>query len=178
MKQFLIGQRIYLRAVEESDYERVIDWLNNQQTTRYMQRGIYPETVNGCKDYNGQLRSKGGLNLAICLKDKHIGNIALTNIHPTFRSAEISIIIGATYEQGKGYATEAIKLLTGHAFNRMNFNRIQAGAVKDNTGCIKAFEAAGFKQEGTARQAYYCEGKYQDVIILSIIKNEWSDPNA
>lgn len=175
MKQFLIGERIYLRAVEESDYEKTIEWLNSQQTTRYMQRGIYPETIVGCKEYNGQTRAKGGLNLAICLKDKHIGNIALTNVHPNFRSADISIIIGETSAQGNGFATGAIRLVIAHAFGRMNLNRLEAGMVKDNTPCTKAFTSAGFKQEGILRQAYYCEGRYQDVIVLSIIKNEWSD---
>jgi RimJ/RimL family protein N-acetyltransferase len=164
-----------LRAVEESDYERIIGWLNNQQVTRYMQRGVYPETIIGCKEYNGQTRSKGGLNLAICLKDKHIGNIALTNVHPTFRTAEVSIVIGEDAAQGHGYATETIRLIVAHAFNRMNLNRLEAGMVKDNTPCTKAFVSAGFKQEGILRQAYYCEGKYQDVIVLSIIKNEWSE---
>ena len=175
MSKFIIGERIYLRAVEESDYERIIDWLNNQQVTRYMQRGVYPETIIGCKEYNGQTRSKGGLNLAMMLKGKHIGNIALTNVHPTFRAAEVSIVIGEDAAQGHGYGTEAIKLMTNHAFYRMNLNRLQAGTVKDNIACTKSFTSAGYKQEGIMRQAYYCEGKFQDVIILSTIKDEWSE---
>jgi RimJ/RimL family protein N-acetyltransferase len=183
---FLIGDRIYLRAVVEEDLPYYFSWLDDQETTRYMQRGIYPNNMDEMQDYfRSMQRSKDGMHLAIVRKDKeikthlpvefacHIGNITLLNIHPTFRSAEISIIIGDQDSRGQGYGTEAIKLLVDHAFTRMNLNRLQAGAVEANIGSIRAFEKAGFQREGISRQAYYCNGEYQNVQIMSILKSDW-----
>jgi RimJ/RimL family protein N-acetyltransferase len=215
---FLIGERIYLRAVTEEDLANYFSWLNDQETTRWMQRGIYPNTMEDMKSYYSSMQQGGNMLLAImsteeipyiCPDDaetaqlkhfseeeicriyhiplhlvrwadsiktrlchKHIGNISLSNLHPTFRTAEISIIIGEQV-RGCGYGTEAIKLLASHAFTRMNLNRLQAGAVVKNIGCTRAFEKAGFQKEGILRQAYYCEGEYQDVQIMSIVKDDW-----
>lgn len=192
---FLIGKRIYLRAIVEEDLPYYFDWLNDAETTRYMQRGIYPNNMDEMREYMKSMqRSKDGMHLAIVREVRvvkenskllqnvklppaiyrtHIGNITLLNIHPTFRSAEISIIIGDKQSRGQGCGTEAIKLLVNHAFTRMNLNRIQAGAVVENIGCIKAFENAGFVREGVLRQAYYCDGEYQGVVIMGLIKSDW-----
>ena len=197
---FLIGDRIYLRQVTREDAENYYYWLNDQETTKWMQRGIYPTGVEDCRSYVESMQGKDGMLLAIVrkgeeipkykcsLNDKalnkylaevgekcsiHIGNITLLSIHPTFRTAEISIIIGDKQSRGNGYGTEAIRLLVDHCFTRMNLNRLQAGAVVDNIGSTKAFEKAGFQQEGVLRQAYYCEGEYQDVCVMSILKSDW-----
>lgn len=188
---FLIGDRIYLRAITEEDLPYYFNWLNDAETTRYMQRGIYPNNMDEMQEYMKSMqRSKDGMHLAIIRKEqyldgilknplrneKHIGNITLLNIHPTFRTAEISIIIGDKQCRGNGYGTEAIKLLVNHCFTRMNLNRLQAGSVINNYGSMRAFLKAGFQQEGILRQAYYCDGEYQDVQIMSILKKDWRQP--
>jgi RimJ/RimL family protein N-acetyltransferase len=185
---FITGDRIYLRAVVEEDLPYYFNWLDDQETTRYMQRGIYPNNMDEMREYMKSMqRSKDGMHLAIVRKaeyvegilknplreDRHIGNITLLNIHPTFRSAEISIIIGDKQCCGNGYGTEAIKLLVDHAFTRMNLNRLQAGMVAKNVSSQGAFMNVGFKPDGILRQAYYCDGEYQDVVILSLIKSDW-----
>jgi len=207
MNPFLSSERLHLYQLTPDAAERYYTRLNDQTTTKWMQQGIYPMTLERCREY---IQNVNGLHLAIVRKgeekesvkqgitkmtdtlksifsmpddvqdiieeskkycDCHIGNITLSNIHGTFRTAEISIILWD--ERGKGYGTEAIKTLVSHAFNRMNLNRIQAGAVVDNIGCIKAFEKAGFTREGVLREAYYCEGSYRDTVIMGILKREW-----
>jgi RimJ/RimL family protein N-acetyltransferase len=187
---FITGDRIYLRAVVEEDLPYYFSWLDDQETTRYMQRGIYPNNMDEMQEYfQSMQRSKGGIHLAIIRKEypkyknipfntemwpeQHIGNITLLNIHPTFRSAEISIIIGDKQCRGNGYGTEAIKLLVDHAFTRMNLNRLQAGMVAKNGSSQGAFMNVGFQQEGILRQTYYCDGEYQDVVIMGLIKSDW-----
>jgi RimJ/RimL family protein N-acetyltransferase len=182
---FLIGEKIYLRQIVREDAENYYQWLNGQETTKYMQRGIFPTNAEDCRRYIESMQNNGSLHLAIVRKDKeiktnlpteygcHIGNITLLNIHQIFRSAEISIIIGDKQCRGNGYGTEAIRLLVDHAFIRMNLNRLQAGAAIENVGCIRAFEKAGFQREGISRQAYYCEGEYQDVAVMGLTKEDW-----
>jgi ribosomal-protein-alanine N-acetyltransferase len=181
---FLIGDRIYLRQVVREDAENYYHWLNDQDTTKYMQHGIRSTSIEDCRNYIALMQEKGGLHLAIIRKEylddgiflsmeEHIGNIALLNIHPTFRSAEISIIIGNKQCRGNGYGTEAIKLLVDHAFIRMNLNRLQAGMVTGNVSSQGAFMSAGFVLDGILRQAYYCDGEYQDVAITSLLKEDW-----
>jgi len=183
--QFLTGDRIYLRAIVEEDLSYYFNWLNDQETTRFMQRGIYPNNMDEMRKYMKSMqRSKDGMHLAIVRKEifvkykrmepeAHIGNITLLNIHPTFRSAEISIIIGDKQCRGCGYGTETIKLLVDHAFTRMNLNRLQAGMITKNINSQGAFMNVGFKPDGILRQAYYCDDEYQDVAVMGLLKEDW-----
>ncbi|WP_054693870.1 GNAT family N-acetyltransferase [Syntrophomonas palmitatica] len=173
----MVGDRIYLRRIEKDDLEgNYFQWLNDQEVTRWMLNGIFPNSVESMLEYYQKtVTSSTAMNLAIIIKenDRHIGNIGLHNIHPVVHAAEIGILIGEKDVWGQGYATEAIKLLSAHAFYRMNLNRISSGAVVHNIGSIRAFEKAGFKQEGISRQAYYCEGEYVDCVRLGLLRYEW-----
>jgi len=173
---FLVGENIYLRRVEKGDLEgNYFQWLNDQEVTRWMQNGIFPNSAESMLDYYmATVSSATDMNLAIILKDgdRHIGNIGLNSLNQVFRSAEVGILIGEKDTWGKGYGSEAIKLLAGHAFTRMNLNRLGAGAVAENAGCIRAFEKAGFIREGVSRQAYYCAGQYRDCVHLGLLRTD------
>jgi RimJ/RimL family protein N-acetyltransferase len=173
---FLIGENIYLRAIEETDLEKYMDWLNDADTCKYLQHGVHPANLEGMKNYLKSLQTRGGDLFAIIKKvGKHIGNILFEAPHPQFRFSDIGILIGVKEERGKGYGTEAIKLLVEHGFRKMNLNRIEAGMAKENIGSYKAFIKAGFKEEGIARGMYYCDGEYRDVYRLAILKDDWRE---
>ncbi len=178
---FLVGSRIYLRSLEKADLEGdYYQWLNDQEITRWMQNGIFPNSAESMQDYYRSMSSsRTDMLLAIITQDeeRHIGNIGLSHLNQLFRSAEIGILIGDKKSWGKAYATEAISLLAAHAFRRLNLNRISAGAVAENIGCIKAFKKAGFIQEGVNRQGYFCEGQYRDCVLLSLLRSEWVSNN-
>lgn len=174
---FLVSDRLYLRRIEEKDIEEdYFQWLNDQDITKWMRHGILPNSFESMKAfYSSQAMSKTDVVFAIVLKEKdsHIGNIGLHGINYLFRSVEIGIIIGEKSCWGEGYAAESISLLSRHCFNRLNLNRLAAGAVAANIGSIRAFEKAGFSREGVAKQAYFCDGEYHDCINLSLLHSDW-----
>ncbi|CUH94427.1 hypothetical protein P22_0493 [Propionispora sp. 2/2-37] len=174
---FLVSDRLYLRRIEEKDLEgNYFQWLNDQTVTKWMRHGIFPNSSESMRAfYSSQTVSKTDVVFAIVLKeeDSHIGNIGLHAVNYFFRSAEIGVMIGEKSCWGKGYAAESISLLSQHCFNRLNLNRLAAGAVAANIGSIRAFEKAGFIREGIARQAYFCDGEYHDCVNLSLLRSEW-----
>lgn len=178
---FLTGPRLYLRRIEPADLGGAyFDWLNDQEVTRWMQQGVFPNSPELMEQfYQGQSTSQTDVVFAIVSvdTDAHIGNIRLHDIHPVFRSAMISLIIGEREYWGKGLGTEAIKLVVDHAFRRLNLNRLHAGAAEPNLGCVRAFEKARFLREGVSRQAYFCEGDYVDLIQLGLLRSDWQEFN-
>jgi RimJ/RimL family protein N-acetyltransferase len=176
----LVGERIYLRLITPDDFERSMDWLNDQGLTRWMQKP-YPQTLESMESYYKSMQNPN-LYLAICLKEpdcesfdnrtieseSHIGNISLRDNSADKYYSEISIIIGE--EQGKGYGTEAIKLLTEYCFKKRNIHKIMAGAVSCNYGCIKAFQKAGYIQESCELDGIFADGEYRNVVRMSIFK--------
>lgn len=169
---FLKNDKVELRIVTKKEYELTQEKLNDQEITKYMQNGIYPITFKSIGEYD-EYTSKNGLYLAIYASIDHsiihVGNITLEDIHPTFRFADISILV---WNQNRGFATEAVKLISDHAMNRMNIHRLGMGAAFCNIGCIKAFEKNGFIKCGYLHDYYFFDGKYQDVILMEKIKKE------
>jgi len=76
-------------------------------------------------------------------------------------------------EWNKGYATEAIKVLVKFGFEVMNFNRIEATVTLGNDASIKALKKANFVQEGILRERTVMKGKFEDDVILAILKKDY-----
>lgn len=174
---FLVSEKIYIRRLEKEDIAgNYFQWLNDQAITKWMRHGVFPNSYESMNAfYEQQARSTTEVVFAIVLQeqDRHIGNIGLSSINHLFRSAEIGIMIGETDCWGKGYAAEAIELICCHSFDRLNMNRLYAGAVDKNIGSIRAFEKVGFVREGISRQAYFCSGQYHDCVNLGLLYSDW-----
>ncbi|MBT4445667.1 GNAT family N-acetyltransferase [archaeon] len=169
---FLPGKRIYLRPQLVSDINQdYLSWLNDPEVNLFSGRRLFPTSEIEAKKYLSNLKSNEAV-LAICTNSgKHIGNIKFGPVKWIHRSAEISIIIGDRTEWNKGYAKEAIYLLSKHLFNTLGLNRVEAGTV--NPAFQKSVEKIGWKQEGILKEAFFFNNSYKDVIKLSILKSEF-----
>ena len=172
MTEFISGQKIYLRPVVTEDAQRCIDWLNDQETTKYTGHGIFPKKLNEEVNYI----NKAQFMLAIVSREtqRHVGNIEAYTIDS--RTMSISIIVGE--ERGRGYGTEAVKLVAQHIFNRMpGINEIRAGMSVGNIASQKIFDKNGFMINGRKKAVYYVDGEYQDTISMNLLKKEWRKNN-
>ncbi len=176
---FLVGERIYLREVRLLDVnENYYRWMNDQEITQYLESHYYPNSMESLQEYvKTRLGNPNEIFLAIVAKDndKHIGNIKLGPINWIHRIGDIGIIIGERDFWGKGYATEAIKLMVKYAFGTLNLHKITSGCYLLNEGAIKAFQNAGFDKEGVRKKHGYYKGKYIDSVLFGLIKEEMQD---
>jgi len=175
-KGFLEGERIYLRGVYPEDVnETYCRWMNDSAVNKYLESRFYPHSLETLRDYvKGKLGDAESPFFAIILKDgdRHIGNIKLGPINTIHRFADIGIIIGEKDCWGKGYATEAICLVVDYAFKTLNLHKVTAGFYEPNKQSMKAFEKAGFSQEGVRKSHCYCEGKYVDDILFGLVRTK------
>jgi RimJ/RimL family protein N-acetyltransferase len=93
MSPFLKGERVLLRQLTWEHCENMANWLNDQETNVGNSHHVYPVTY---KDEVKYIKHTKDFVLGIFEKGtrRHIGNVALQNIHPVYRSADFSIIIG------------------------------------------------------------------------------------
>ncbi len=167
------GERIYLRRLRPTDVsENYLRWMNSAEIMRYLESRFRSYTMEDLTDFVRAMQDDPyNLFTGIFLKgsDRHIGNIKVGPINPYHRYAEMGLILGETDCWGKGYATEAIQILTDYAFEHVGLHRITAGAYADNGGSTKAFERAGYQIEGVFRNHWCVDGKYQDGVSLGRI---------
>ncbi|MBI2524605.1 MAG: GNAT family N-acetyltransferase [Candidatus Rokubacteria bacterium] len=168
---FLVGERVYLRAVQQSDAgETYGGWLNDPEVTRYTESRFFPTTADKLREYVRALEgSRDSIFLAIVDRrtQQHVGNIKLGPIDWIHRLGDIGLLIGDKSVWGRGYATEAIRLVSDYAFRRLNLHKLTAGCYSTNLGSIRAFEKAGFHEEARRPRHYYSEGAYVDLVYLA-----------
>jgi RimJ/RimL family protein N-acetyltransferase len=173
---FLIGEKIYLRAILESDLnENYQQWFNDPDVCRFNSHHRFPNYHQNMEEYYSQvIKSKNNLILAIIDKktDKHIGNVSLQDVDYINRSAELAIIIGDKNFWDKGVGKEACSLVITHGFNDLNLHRIYCGTSGENTGMQRLAGAIGFKKEGVSHDALFKNGNYQDIINYGLIKDD------
>jgi ribosomal-protein-alanine N-acetyltransferase len=174
---FLIGEHIYLRAIEASDLNADYrEWFNDEEVCHYNSHHRFPNYDENMHEYyKSTVKSQKNLVLGICDKetDAHIGNVALQNIDSVNRSAEFAILIGDKSFWGKGVGTEATRLVLTHAFEQLNLARIYCGTAEDNIGMQKLASTTGFKEEGRARKALFKNGSFKDLIQYGLLKDEY-----
>ena len=104
--------------------------------------------------------------------DTCIGHLGLYKIDFRARKAEIGMAVAKKY-WGNGIATKAFKEILNYAFNELNLNRIETFNLKSNKKIIHLKEKLGFKIEGILRETQFRDGKYQDQMVMAILKREY-----
>lgn len=169
--------RIYLRALELSDVEKLIKWRNDLEVTSWLGGNTFFVSKLRENEWvkNAILNDDKDIRLAICLKNnnEYIGNINLTSINWINRSAEYSIMIGDRNQWGKGLGKEATLLILKYAFEELNLNRVYLTVRADNEKAKSLYEKSGFTKEGILRKAIYKNSKFIDLIAMSILRDEF-----
>lgn len=105
--------------------------------------------------------------------DQLIGAIGLT-IERRFERAELGYWIGEPY-WGSGYCSEAAKRIVRHGFENLRLNRIHAWYLERNPQSGRVLEKIGMLNEGIARQHIKKHGKFENLILCGLVRDEWSD---
>lgn len=173
---FILGKKIYLRALERSDIPLCTRWINDPGTHPYIYTGTFPyNEERETKWFENLYNSNDRLELGICLTegDTLIGTCGFIRIDWVHRWAIFGIILGESEYRDKGLGTEATLLMLKHAFDTLNLQRVELGVFSTNTMAIKCYTKAGFEIEGTLRSKTYKNGRYVDEIVMSVLKEKW-----
>ncbi len=172
MKYFrkLEGEHVYISPMHPDDAEKYAKWLNDPEIAKYLNIRNSLISICGEKEYIETFANKE-FNMCIvrCDNDEMIGNIALKDIDYKNGTAELGIFIGEKDNLGKGYGSEAIKLLTNFGFKELRLHTIFLTVFDNNERAQKAYAKCGFNEFGRRHEALYQDGKYHDLIYMELI---------
>jgi RimJ/RimL family protein N-acetyltransferase len=120
------------------------------------------------------------LSMAIHVRetDRLIGTCALSQLDADNGSALFHITIGEKDSWGRGYGTEATRLMVDHAFAALGLHRVALTVFAFNERAVRSYRSVGFVLEGRAREAIWREGRWWDEISMSILDSEWATLNG
>jgi RimJ/RimL family protein N-acetyltransferase len=87
--------------------------------------------------------------------------------------AFVGIGIGERELWGKGYGSDAMKVILRFAFQELNLRRVALDTFEYNPRAIRSYEKVGFIHEGRAREFLYRDGRRWDLIFMGILREEW-----
>ena len=172
---FLSGEKIYLRPLEYADAPTLVGWMNDPDVTRTLQvfRPLNEQAERDYIDRVSKDTNQVGFAIVSRRDDQFIGTAGLMGIDWRDRHAAFGISIGDKTKWGLGYGTEATALLTEFAFETLNLHRVWLHVYDFNTGGLRAYERAGYRREGVLREAAFREGRYHDIIVMAVLRDEW-----
>jgi len=170
--------KVYLRAFEYTDLELINKWHNDEEINLMTGGNKYYISSEYDKKWleDKMLNNTKNIYCAVCIKknDKMIGFISLNNIDYRNRKAYWGgMLIGDKEERNKGYATNAAYLMLRHGFEELCLNKITGHWIEDNKASILIGKMMGFKQEGKLKDEVYKNDKYNNVIIMSLFKDDF-----
>ncbi len=173
------GQSVQLRALEMEDLDIIIEHWNNFEMRRFL-AGAIPMSKNAERQWLEQVTTadpwKDG-QLVLAIEDKKtnsfLGTTSFFDISKQHRRAEFGIAIHKPENFGKGYGTDATKVMLWVGFHVLGLNSIFLETMDINERAQRAYENAGFRRIGTFRQASYMEGSFHDHVIMDITRDEF-----
>jgi RimJ/RimL family protein N-acetyltransferase len=173
----LRGERVYLRAAERDDIPIFVRWMTDAETTSFlsMRSPLSLEMEEDWFERTTAQQGKDGYFFTICRldDDRPIGTIGLFGLDPYNGKAGLGITIGEKQLWGQGYGSDALNALVDFGFGALRLERIWLEVYDFNTRGRRSYEKCGFILEGTERHAAYREGRYVDVHLMSILRDEW-----
>lgn len=169
---FLRGENVTLRTVEEADVEFLRDTINDPEVREGL---LTAKPLNGRQEreyFEERISSDETVSLLICEGDDPAGTIGLNDVDQRTGTCEIGLWLAPEYH-GRGYGTEASRLLTGYAFDELRMHRVQARVLADNVASRRIWEKLGFAEEGVHRDEAYRGGRHVDVHYYGVLDEEW-----
>jgi UDP-4-amino-4,6-dideoxy-N-acetyl-beta-L-altrosamine N-acetyltransferase len=123
--------------------------------------------------YANLAKDKSRFVFSINLDNVLIGTCQLYNVDMINSNAEIQIRIGDTEKRGRGYGGLALKELLNFAFNSLNIHKVYLFVFHINDSAIHLYKKNGFCTDGILRQHSFINGKYLDLICMSLLYKEW-----
>jgi diamine N-acetyltransferase len=119
----------------------------------------------------GFLRDAGQRHLIAEAGGRAVGFVLL-RLHRDDRAVELRRL--AVTEKGRGYGRAALRLVMAQAFEEHGAHRLWLDVKPHNERALALYRSAGFVEEGLLRDALSSDGRFESLVVMSILRPEWS----
>lgn len=179
----IISERLTLRAFGSHDLQALYAIFSDERVSRFYDVDTFTSLDEAERMLDWRMpalerQPLGALRWAICLNndlDTLIGSCGFHGSNPAFHSIEIGYELNPLY-WGRGYATEALQAMLDHCFSHdlpFRINRVAATTNLDSQKSMSLLGRLGFMEEGVLRQYGFWKGRFHDVRLFSLLREDW-----
>lgn len=178
INHFLTGQTVILKQMEQNHLEHFAQMENEKGALLLANDDIpFPTTLeDNTTFFNGISSKKEEFIFGIFDKGSNelIGSCGVFAINWKNSTCFVGISIGTQW-QNKGFGTDAMYTLISFIFNYIHINKIKLQVFRFNTNAIRSYEKCHFVKEGTLRNEIFRFGKFHDVYVFGLLREDWND---
>lgn len=145
-------------------FSEFLAWGNNGQSLENF--------INYIKNCELNYQEGAEINFVILLDGIPVGKMGLHYINAQNKCAEIGYWLSKS-EEGRGIITRSCRGLIGYAFKELGLNRIEILAAEGNVRSLAIPKKLNFIKEGILRQAELVNDKFLDLVLYSMLREEW-----
>lgn len=187
-------EKVFLRPITAADTAKVVTWRNKDFVRRnfiyqkpfteeghmsWLREQVEPghvaqfiicvETDGGAEKTGAQKETAESSQAAV----REIGSVYLRDIDREKKNAEYGVFIGEEDTLGRGYGSQAAKLMLAYGFETLHLEKIFLRVLEDNVGARKSYEKAGFQMMENRRETVSLEQGKRDVIFMEAERSAW-----
>lgn len=168
------GVRLRLLELEDCT-ERYVAWLADPVVNEFLETRYADQPLESIRAFvAGMAESPHSYLFAIVeASGRHVGNIKIGPFVPRHLYADVSYFIGERDAWGKGYGTEAVRIVTRFGFERLGVHRCQAGLYESNIGSHRVLEKAGYTLDGRLAKQLRIGDRWEDHVWFGALRESW-----
>lgn len=169
----LVGKKTIIRAINPDDLTYLLKWREDPEISSLLGNELPISFEMQKKWYEKTIGDSTKKKFIIETTDKKIiGMIGIMSIDLKNRHCECGITIGEKENWGQGLALDALSVVIKFLFEEWNIQRIYAKIFDYNDRSIRLFTSLGFQLEGKMSDYIFTRGKFHDLCILSLKKDD------
>lgn len=168
------SERLLIRLLERRDLEEVRLLHNDDGTLARLtdiahvsepqQEGWFQSvsTSRTSRRYVARRRPDGAL----------VGVFRIDRLDPLNRNVFVGADVAPAL-RGQGYAKEMFGYFFRYLFDQCGLHRVALVTLETNAPAIALYRKLGFVEEGRERQSIFRDGRFQDLIAMGLLADEW-----
>ena len=168
-------ERLLLRRLNVTDIEDVFKYTSDENVSKYLLWYPHPSmdfTRRYLKYVDKKYKKNEFYDWAVTVDGHVVGTCGFTSFDIENNAAEIGYVLRSDM-WGRGLAAEAARAVITFGFELLELNRIEARLMVENAGSARVLEKCGMTFEGVHRGAILSKGKYRDIAVYSITKDDY-----
>lgn len=161
-----MNQQIFFQDTTPDDIPMILQMESDQDNSAF----IFPNTeaqhlelIQDSDIKHCLIKTKEGLT---------VGFVIIAGLDNNNRSVEFRRIV--IHQKGKGYGRLAIQEIKRLCFEELNCHRLWLDVLEINSRARNLYQSEGFKEEGMLRDGILKDDKFLNLIIMSMLENEYN----
>jgi RimJ/RimL family protein N-acetyltransferase len=172
-----VGDQVRLRGTRDDDLPALAATLMDPAIRVTQSRVAAPLSEATAREMISEWAANKGHDVGFSIEtleaSELVGHVGLFGIDAKDQSGTVGIML-VRQHLGRGYGTDAMRLIVGYGFRELGLHRIGLNVHAYNARAIAAYRKVGFVEEGRQREAIHRDGHWYDSVQMSILAHEWT----